>query len=729
MVRTITLIQGLERLLVGKTLSILKQEEEPVGLRRLLVLLGLPMQARRRVRRLLKELVQEGRVVSVGNGRFRLAGSKTQEIGTMISLPRGWAQVVLDKGQGLVRIHPEDRGGAFPGDRVRVQVTRIRLKDSSEGRVMEIVERGGKPFVGVLRKRGSSAWVLSEEAGPLKSVRVERSGAEKISDGMLVAVSVKDPLPKSKPWGVIEKVLGKQGELHTEISRLQLECNLERTFTEEVERETSDTLSSVGLSWKADREDMRHVPFITLDPEDAKDFDDAVSVAKDGKMFRLKVAVAHVSPFVVLGKETDREANRRGCSVYWPGVVFPMLPFALCEGMCSLVPKQERPALVVDMEITPDGKIAAGRVVQSVIRSHARLNYKEAQEALDGNSARPEVMRCKEQLMVMVECAEVLLLKMRNRGALDLDIPETEIVLGGDGIPIEVRPKQRHFSCRIIESFMIAANEAIAGLMRRARAPALYRVHPSPDPEKMENLSRMLRGLGVSRELKCVPSSVDLQALVHSLNANNTALKNTVSHLLLRSLMPACYRTTCDGHYGLASDCYLHFTSPIRRYPDLFVQRQVGALLDRAGTGGISLEGPLPSIERWTKDASTIEDVAAHSSEREREAMGIERKADALYHAAFMQNRVGETFGAVISFVIEQGLIVRVVSTGIEGLVHVSRMKDDFYLYHEESLELKGRRGGKRYTIGLPVRVRLVGVDLSRRQIDFELDRQGEGRC
>ncbi len=678
-------------------LSALKQQGGgPVSIKRVLKSLGLPGDSRRRIRRLLKLLVGEGKVIAEGRGRYSFAGDRPETEGVLVR-GRGGSILVepLREGADPLRIHPDDRGGALVGDRVRAVLIRRRARQLSDGRVTEILERGGLPIVGQYHRSARASFVVPDDPDVPGPILVEDATA---ADGQVVAVTVEDTAPRVRPRGKIARVLGEPGELATEVARVALEHRLQKELPPEAEAEAA----KAGADPAADeRVDLRSIPHVTIDPPDARDFDDAVYVERSGDGFRLLVSIADVSAFVPPGSALDQEARRRGCSVYFPSGVFPMLPARISEDLCTLAPGRERAAVTVELELDSKGTVRDARFMRSLIRSSARLNYREVQEILDsgddgGNAGR---------LKVMAECAGSMLGRLRDRGALDMDLPETDIRLGADGNPREVRPAPRYFSHRIIEVFMIAANEAVARALRDAGAPAVYRVHPPPDPEKMEVFARVAENLGapVPYGLRTVPSPGQLSGYLRSLE--DRPVKEVVSQLLLRSLMQARYTDSCDGHYGLASSAYLHFTSPIRRYPDLAVHRQLTALARGA--------------QGWPHHQEELAKVAELCSGSERMALEAERAAVSLYQAAYMRDRLGEVFEGVVAAVFDFGVFVRMFPSGVEGMVHISQMKDDYYRFVEDRLSLVGRRSGKAYRMGTRCRVRVESVQLSQARVDL----------
>jgi ribonuclease R len=688
-------------------LSVLKKSKRgPMSIKRVLKQLGLPADSRRRIRRLLKALVGEGKVVAEGRGRYSFAGELQEIVGVLV---RGRGESILVEPEAPdaepLRIHPDERGGALIGDRVRAVMIRRRMRPPSDGRVVEIIQRGGLPIVGQYQRRAKASFVVPDDPQVPGPILVE-DGEVEAADGEVVAVTVVDLAPRARPRGKIARVLGEPGELATEVARVALEHLLQRGFPEEVETEAVRAGEDPAAG---SRVDLRSIPHVTIDPPDAKDFDDAVYVERSGGGYRLLVSIADVSAYVQPGSALDREALRRGCSVYFPAGVFPMLPARLSEELCTLAPGRDRAAVTVEMELDSKGAVKDARFLRSLIRSAARLTYREVQEIMDGDPGTDRAEDGHEDerarhLKVMAECAKKMLERLHGRGALDMDLPEADIRLGPDGAPQEVRPAPRYFSHRIIEVFMIAANEAAARALEGAGAPAVYRVHPPPDAEKMEVFAKVAENLGAPVSYKAAPPSPkQLSDYLGSLAER--PVKEVISMLLLRSLMQARYSQNCDGHYGLASSAYLHFTSPIRRYPDLAVHRQLTTLIR--------------GEKNWPHSEDEVAKVAELCSRSERVALAAERAAVSLYQAAYMQERLGEIFEGMVAAVFDFGVFVRMFPSGVEGLVHISQMKDDYYRFVEERLSLVGRRTGKSYRMGTRCRVRVDSVQLAQARVDL----------
>lgn len=693
-----------------------------VSILRLLQGLGLPPHARRRVRRLLQRLQVEGRVTAEGRGRYRAARAAPALLdGVLAPGGRGDLRLLSDAdGRALARVPLAVAGGAVPGDRVRVRLGAERAgRGLPEARVEELLARGGRPILGTFWRQGPRASVLPNDDALAVAIRLEGASEESlagIEDGDLVAVTVDDPRPRARPAGRLVEVLGRAGSLAAELARLRIEHGLSADFPAPVVAALARLPAEAGLEGRAD---LRAQPFVTIDPDSAKDFDDAVWAERLPDGFRLEVAIADVAAFVPAGSALDQEAARRGLSVYLPGTVFPMLPAGLSEARCSLSPGEDRAVVALTIEL--DGQARPRRVLarRALFRSSARLTYAQAQAALDGREAEAgPAWAHAGPLRDMAACAERLLDHLKERGALDFDLPESEIELGPDGRPLRVRPAERLFAHRLVEAFMVAANEAVGEGLTALGAPLVYRAHAPPEPEKLEPFLALARALGAEARFGPRPSSRELAGYLRGLRGHPAA--GVLEHQLLRSLMQARYQADTSAHFGLASACYLHFTSPIRRYPDLVVHRQLGRLLAAAGPEGVwLLGGPAPDSGRWAVSSEQAALAAEAGSQAERRASAAEREAVSLYQAAYLEDRLGEELPGRVSFPTEYGAFVRLEPSGIEGLVHVSRMLDDHYQHDPLRLELRGRRTGRVYRLGQPVRVRVESVSLARRQVDL----------
>lgn len=570
---------------------------------------------------------------------------------------------------------------------------------------------GGKTLVGILMENGRDGLVRSdypEAEGGRRDVFIPWQNLHGAPFGMRVICRVDNP--ESDNWrGSILEVLGDPERPDVAIAGIMAHYGLTGGFPEEVERQAEQLPASlsgedVAAMIRDGRRDLRDLPTITMDGEDAKDLDDAISIRRipDGG-FRLWVHIADVAHYVRDGSEIDAEARRRGTSVYLVDRVVPMLPPRLSNGICSLNPGADRLALTAEMVIDQTGRIVGGDLYESVIRSDARTSYREIHDFLELGEGRDRYGSMEDAFVAMRELAEILREKLRERGTLEFEFPETEVDLDEEGRPIAIYPYPITFTNGIIEAFMIAANEFVAEKFHALNLPFVYRVHELPDPEKLRRFMRLANNLGVRIRLRGNPRPADLAVALGEIKEMEYG--EALSQLLLRSLAKARYAPECLGHFGLASTYYCHFTSPIRRYPDLFIHRVIkGWLSDRMQNA------------QWKREAVQ---VSENSSLTERMADQAERDTIQQKACEYMADRIGEEFDGVISGIISAGFFVRLPST-VEGMVPFRSMAD-YFDYDEDTLTARGSRSGRILQIGEKVRVRVARADTVNRKIDFEL--------
>ncbi len=568
-----------------------------------------------------------------------------------------------------------------------------------------------KTCVGILTASGRDGIVRTDypeaETGR-KDVYIPWKNLNGAPFGMRVVCRVDNP--EAVDWrGAIVEVLGDPSRPDVAIAGILTHYGLTGTFPADVSGEaakypTDPVPSEVDAMVKAGRRDLRGLPTITMDGEDAKDLDDAISIERrPGGGFRLWVHIADVADYVREDSALDREARRRGTSVYLVDRVIPMLPPRLSNGICSLNPGADRLALTVSMDIDSTGLTVDGEIFESVIRSDARTSYKEIRDFLENGALRDRYGAMEAEFTAMRELAEILRERMRGRGTLEFEFPETEVDLDAEGKPVAIYPYPISFTNGIIEAFMIAANEFVARKFFLLKAPFVYRVHELPDPDKLKRFVRLATNLGVRLRIRGVPRSGDLAAALEQIKGMENG--QALSQLLLRSLAKARYAPDCLGHFGLASEYYCHFTSPIRRYPDLFIHRVIKGWL----------AGRMKTAE-WRKEADF---VSENSSVTERMADQAERDTIQQKACEYMAARLGEEFDGVISGIISAGFFVRLPST-VEGMVPFRSM-EDYFDFDEETLTARGSRSGRMLQIGEAVRVRVARVDTIGRKIDFDL--------
>jgi ribonuclease R len=636
-----------------------------------------------------------------GRGPPGSSGRQATVTGVLVLTRRGDAFVRPESAGEDVFVPGGRLNTAMDGDRVVVRVTRRPKARNPEGSVLEVLERAHETVVGTLHARHRSSFVVPLDARLQREILIrERSGAE---DGDVVLVRLESfGDGRSRPSGAVERVLGKLSDPGVDVLAVALGFGLELDFPREV-LVAADEAARVGTEHPGrGRIDRTALLCFTIDPSDAKDHDDALSVeARDEGLVEVGVHIADVSHFVRPEGHVDAEARSRGTSVYLVDRVIPMLPAILSSDVCSLIVDAPRFALSLFMTLDVEGRVRERRYERTVIRCRHGLSYEEAQEVLGGTGSISAELD--DALRLLDDRARRIREARHDRGALDLDLPEADVVLGPDGVPVDIQRRERRESHRLIEDYMILANEVVAQDMEARGLDGLYRVHEPPAPEKLEELKALLsaQGLEVPRRKSLRPK--DVQILLEAVRPEQ---KDMVSSLLLRTLAKARYDTENLGHFGLASSGYTHFTSPIRRYPDLVVHRVIAASF----LGG----EPLDDEER-----EALGSIAASSSEREQAADEAERATVALKKVEFMERHLGDVFTGRITGVASFGVFVTLDDYFVDGLVHVRAMEDDFYELRPREQALVGERRGRRYRLGDRIEVQVARVDKEARRIDF----------
>ena len=665
------------------------------------------------LRHILEDLREAGKLIRVQKG-WGLVESMRLVTGVLEISRSGVGYVIPDdKRRKDIFIHPKDIGDAWHGDRVAAAVTRERKDKNHEGRVARVIERGVISLPCRVVKRMSVDLYLCRPTDA-------RHGMSFMVDYLPPAPGDPEPQPDDiMSVGIGEKLeyklysgkglalLGAQGDVSVQERLVKLNHDIPGPFPPGAIQEAEALPEAPGEADFADRRDLRDLPFVTIDGAKARDFDDAIYVKKRGRAYTLWVAIADVSHYVPEGSALDKEALERGNSYYFPQSVEPMLPERISNGLCSLNPNVPRLAMVAEIDFTAKGVPGRTDFYTAVIESKARLTYAQVNRALMlGDEEERKTVR---KVLPMLETAEALARAINavrtERGNLDFDLPEPEILFNFQGETQDIRPKVRHFGHQIVEEFMIAANEAVARYLTEKEAPVLYRVHPEPDPAKLEALFTLLATTDMAQDLPAKPGPGDLPAVLRS--ASGSGLDFLVSRLALRTMMQAAYSPKNDCHFGLASTCYCHFTSPIRRYADLVVHRSLKAAI--AGKApSARLVGRLPKI-------------AEHISRRERVAMEAEREILKRVTVLFLSDKVGRRFTGVIGSIADFGFWVELQEVMAEGMVRLSTLSDDYYAYIQERHELLGERTGRRFRLGQPVEVELIGVDMGRLAVDLAL--------
>lgn len=703
----------------------------PMKEKELAMLLQVSKEDREEFRRLLQELLAEGKLMLTVKGKYMKSNGKVLT-GTFISNSKGFGFVEIEGREEDLFIPEDKTNGAFHKDIVEVALLPGRDGKRQEAQVLKIIARGMTTVVGTFeRSRENYGFVIPDNTKLAQDVFVPKEHSMGAVSGHKVVVELTDyGTDKHSPQGKVIEILGHVNDPGVDIMSIVRGFELPVEFPEKVMNQAARTAQEVSEADRAGRRDLRDVVMVTIDGEDAKDLDDAVSVSFDGEKYHLGVHIADVTNYVQENSALDREALKRGTSVYLVDRVIPMLPHALSNGICSLNEGVDRLALSCLMTVDQKGEITDYEICESVIRVNKRMSYRVVQELLteDGLTEKmpqpgEEDYREYAELLPMFREMETLagLLreKRRKRGSIDFDFPECKIYLDSEGRPTDIKPYERNTATDIIEDFMLAANETVAQHFYWMELPFVYRVHDVPDADRLQKLASIISNFGYSMKAvgkaKSKVSSEEIHPKeIQKLLAKiaGTPEEAMISRMALRSMKQAKYSVECTGHFGLACAFYCHFTSPIRRYPDLQIHRIIKE----------QLRGRM-NDDRAAHYRELLPEVAKHSSETERRADEAERETDKLKKVEYMEQHVGESFDGVISGVTGWGLYVELPNT-VEGLVHISKLYGDYYYYSEKSSELVGEATGRCFKLGMPVRVNVDGCDRFTRTIDFSLEEE-----
>ena len=666
---------------------------------------------------LVKTLVRmegQGLVVRSRSNRYGLPERMNLLRGKFIGHAKGFGFVAPDvEGMDDVFIPPHEVNGAINGDTVLIRVLKESFGDRREGTITKVVERGQTSFVGTFQaNRGFGFVVLDDKKLPM-DIFIAKGDTLGAVDGHKVVVEIATwPEDLKSATGYITKILGHKNDPGVDILSILYKHDIPPEFPEEVVAAAQRVPDEISPADLEGRRDLRHETIVTIDGADAKDLDDAVTVTKnvDGT-YKLGVHIADVSYYVTQGSVIDIEAYDRATSVYLTDRVIPMIPHRLSNGICSLNPQVDRLTLSCEMIIDGNGNVIAHEIFQSVIKTTERMTYRDVYKILEEQDE--ELMARYEPLVPMfnhmAELSKILRNKREQRGAIDFDFKESKVIVDEDGWPVDIEIRERTVAEKLIEDFMLAANETVAEHFHWMNVPFLYRIHEDPKPEKLQRFFEFVTNFGIL--IKGTGNTVHPKALQDVLSAiEGMPEEPVISTMLLRSMQQAKYYPESIGHFGLSTDFYTHFTSPIRRYPDLVVHRLIRTYL-------INKDTSKDTLAQW---AMAMDEIADHTSERERRAVDAERDTDALKKAQYMSDKIGEEFEGIVSSVTNFGIFIELPNT-IEGLVHISNMTDDYYRFDDRQMIMIGERTNRQFRIGDEVKVRVANVIIEESSIDFEI--------
>jgi len=685
------------------------------------------------LRRRLRAMERDGQLVFNRRGAYCLVNKKDLVTGRIIGHPDGFGFLKPDAGGEDLFLSPREMRKVLHNDRALARVIGVDQRGRREGALIDVLERAHKEVVGRLYIEGGIGFVQADNRRIHQEILVPEGRLSGAEHGQMVVVEITEqPTKRSQPIGRIREVMGEHmaAGMETELAIRSHELPVE--WPAEVEAEIAGLHSEVEESAKQGREDLRALPLVTIDGEDARDFDDAVYCERKPKGWKLLVCIADVASYVCPGSALDREARTRGNSVYFPDRVIPMLPEVLSNGLCSLNPAVDRLALCCEMYLNDEGALTRSRFFEGVMRSQARLTYEQVAAMLAGEkdaSLPQNDSALLPQLQELYRLFKVLHAARSARGAIDFDTTETKIRFDENGKVAAIYPLVRNDAHRIIEECMLIANVATARFLERKKVPALYRVHEPPSAQKLEDLRTFLAELGLRLEGADKPEALHYAQLLASVQSRPDA--HLVQTVLLRSMMQAVYSGENRGHFGLAFPAYAHFTSPIRRYPDLVVHRAIKHAIQEGKTGRLvrAVKSVFGAKGGFIHSPTEIEQLGEHCSSTERRADEATRDATDWLKCEYMLDKVGETFEGIVTSVTSFGLFIELHEVYIDGLLHITSLDNDYYHFDPIGHRLTGERSGRIYRLGDPCRVIVAKVDLDQRRIDFALpptERGGE---
>ncbi|MDR3478934.1 MAG: ribonuclease R [Gammaproteobacteria bacterium] len=691
-------------------LDYLAERGRPATRKQLLIELNIETDVEREAfRRRLGAMVRDGQLHKNRRGTYGPIEKMELIAGRVIGHKDGFGFVVPDAGGDDLFLNGRQMRLVFHGDRVLARVSGIDQRGRSEAIVVEVLEHNTQQLVGRFFSEHGAFFVEATNQRITQEILIPPAEIGEAKDGQMVVVAVtQQPTARDRPVGRVVEILGDHMAPGMEIDVAIRNHDLPYIWPDDVLDESTRFPVDVPESASKGRMDLRHLPFVTIDGEDAKDFDDAVYAAPEGNGWVLYVAIADVSHYVKPGSALDREATNRGNSVYFPERVIPMLPEALSNGLCSLKPKVDRLTQVCEMKINSAGKIMLYAFHEAVIHSHARLTYNQVFAMVEQNDVelQAQFKALLPNLKDLFALYHTLHSARTARGSIDFDMPETKIIFGEGRKIARIIPMHRNDAHRVIEECMLCANICAAEFLLKHNIPALYRNHEGPTDQKLEDLRRFLGELGLKLPGRSQPTPGDYAHLLQAISERPDG--HLIQMMLLRSLSQAVYSAENKGHFGLAYDAYAHFTSPIRRYPDLLVHRAIRQVLQK-------------DIKNSQEAFAALESQGEHCSMTERRADDATREVVDWLKCEFMLDKVGEEFDGVIATVTGFGFFVELKDIYVEGLVHISTLPNDYYQFDPTKQAMLGERTGRRFRLGDPIKIKVVRVDLDQRQIDFQL--------
>lgn len=688
---------------------------EPIKFKDMANILSVPKKERDEFRKLLGELIREGKIIEGEDGRIKLTNGCIL-VGKFSGTPKGFGFVSIEDEEEDIFISALETANALNGDIVQVRISEQKKGKHREGRIIKILEHGNNEVVGTFNKSKNFGFVIPDNSKFGRDIYIPKDCSKGAVTGHKVVVKIIDygSIDK-KPEGEIIEILGHVNDPGVDIISIVKANGIPDEFSEDVMKYVEKLPDAVDANDIKDRLDLRSWQTVTIDGEDAKDLDDAITISKKGNIYELGVHIADVSNYVKEGSVLDKEAIKRGTSVYLVDRVIPMLPHKLSNGICSLNQGSDRLALSCIMDIDEKGNVVGHKIAETVLNVDRRMSYTSVKRILEDKDEE-EIKKYKDfvpMFELMLELATLLREKRKKRGSIDFDFPETKIIVDEKCMPIDIEPYERNKATKIIEDFMLIANETIAEDYFWQELPFVYRTHEAPDPEKIQKLAIFINNFGytIKGGLDEIHPKELQKLLVKIEDKPEEAL---ISRLTLRSMKRAKYTVTNDGHFGLSTKYYCHFTSPIRRYPDLQIHRIIKENLKKG-----LLE---KRIAHYNK---ILPDIAQHSSIAERRADEAEREVEKLKKVEYMQKFLGEQFTGVISGINTWGMYIELPNT-IEGMVKITELKDDYYIYDEEHYCLIGEVTKKTYNLGDTVKIEVINCNKETRTIDFILAEENE---